>query len=756
MKEDRMRLRFIALAALFGLALLGTARPAQAADRTFDAGSLIIPMDLSYQATGMFQAYGLLNQLLKNGIRVYWMIDPNKTYHPVPCNTAGNTCAWDCRGDAPGIKCPYPTASPDFTATTTVVSSDTAVAPGTPVGTHAYRGGPFVIDAADRARALPIIAAWNDVAMTPRPVFRVVTVHEATAAFTGNVAKEMVAAPTIAVFADKNEDVATAYLRAAGIPQSNGQPFPAGKCNANGSDCGPGTVNPDLLHKSKIAGELGTCDNPNYDHKNGALWTADGLPAYCQIMSMHWDVSDRETVTCSPNCGTVCTGQAYTYHGHEVVAEVREFLKYPVHFFAECQAVNAYENLVPNPAYPYLDDPGREGHFLTTTGDPPLCPTGTCTGGAKFECVQGGCNGQACCLPKDIKEQGAGFLIAAQPSSNSLKVLRPEIPYNQFDGRFGTVGGSEPAYNLSTYLNTTYKNNRQVTLITGANGPGDQDVWMSGYLDGECDIVIFKDGGTQRSNHSCTSGKISYLGGHQFNTGTPVTSGGSMQGTRLFLNALFEADCVTSDGQPSFELTLSPKFIAVPGFPVEADVTVGFANQAIGFALDASFAELLPAGATAVTASGDGAIAAAGVTWAIGSISGAPAKVGDPPSSASYVTRLAFAAEGTYPITLELEYRVGTSTLTATRTFDLFVGVDSDGDGVPDVLDPFPDDPTRCGDHDGDGCDDCAPSCDDDGDGPGLDGGAPGGCCETGSNPAGPIALGLGLFVLIARPRRRR
>ena len=101
-------------------------------------------------------------------------------------------------------------------------------------------------------------------------------------------------------------------------------------------------------------------------------FTSDGVPAYCQIMSMHWGVNDRETVECEGgDCGAdqaSCGGKAITYHGHEVVAEVRAFLEFPVHFFAECQAVNAYENTVPNPAWPYLDDAGRMGHYLTTTG----------------------------------------------------------------------------------------------------------------------------------------------------------------------------------------------------------------------------------------------------------------------------------------------------------------------------------------------------------------------------------------------------
>src|SRR5678816_2780412 len=105
------------------LALVGTmslAGVAHAADKTFDPGSLIIPMDLPYQATGMFQAYGLVYQLLAHNVHVYWVIDPLKQWHAAPCNMAGNNCAWDCAIEGSGMKCPYPTASPDFTATVKV------------------------------------------------------------------------------------------------------------------------------------------------------------------------------------------------------------------------------------------------------------------------------------------------------------------------------------------------------------------------------------------------------------------------------------------------------------------------------------------------------------------------------------------------------------------------------------------------------------------------------------------------------------
>ena len=93
-------------------------RDGVAADRPFAAGTLIIPMDLSYQSRGMFQAYGLIYQLMKQGVHVHWVIDPNKTWHTAPCDTMANQCAWDCAIEGSGIKCPYPTASAAATVTT--------------------------------------------------------------------------------------------------------------------------------------------------------------------------------------------------------------------------------------------------------------------------------------------------------------------------------------------------------------------------------------------------------------------------------------------------------------------------------------------------------------------------------------------------------------------------------------------------------------------------------------------------------------
>lgn len=667
-----------------GAALLTlSATTARAEERSFAAGSLIVPMDLTYQDHGLLQAYGLLFRLLGEGVPVAWVIDADKTWHAAPCDTVGDLCAWDCAEEGSGVKCPYPTASPDFVASATVISdSDGVLAPGSVIGSHAYRGGPFVIAAADAARARPIIDAWN--ADTTRELFEVVSVHEATAAFTGNVQKDMVAAPTIAVFSDGNEDIATGYLRASGITQSNGMPFPPLRCGNAGTMCGPGTANPDMLTVASVAGDMGTCAAPSSDHQNGALFTAEGLPAYCQIMSMHWDVRDREAVQCDgddcPATQAACTDEVITYHGHEVVAEVRSFLKYPVHFFAECQAVNAYENTTPNPAWPYLDDDRRDGHFLTTTGTPPPCP---CTD-ARFECVVGGCAGADCCLPRNQKEQGAGFLIADRPADAELEVLRAGVAYNQMDGFFATVGGSEPAYNLSTYLGTAYKNDREVTFITGANGPGDQDLWMTGYADGTCDIGDPDDdvgGGGGGGGAACGTGKVSYLGGHAYAYDMPMSNARDAQGARLFLNALFEADCVTAEGQPRFALDLDgPLVVGSATLPATASYDVTFSNGGAAPALDGLLALGLPASITAVS---DGAtIDATGATWDVGAIGGDPGNAGDPASAGTRTARLTFPDYGDYEVTVGLSYRAGVSRLdVGPQTFTIRVTADTTPDG---------------------------------------------------------------------------
>ena len=62
------------LAVISMLLLVGS--PARAT--TFSKGSLIIPMDTTYQDNGMLKAYGLLFALLKADVPVHWVIKAKK------------------------------------------------------------------------------------------------------------------------------------------------------------------------------------------------------------------------------------------------------------------------------------------------------------------------------------------------------------------------------------------------------------------------------------------------------------------------------------------------------------------------------------------------------------------------------------------------------------------------------------------------------------------------------------------------------
>ena len=125
--------------------------------------------------------------------------------------------------------------------------------------------------------------------------------------------------------------------------------------------------------------------------------------------------------------------------------------------------------------------------------------------------------------------------------------------------------------------------------------------------------------------------------------------------------------------------------------------------------------------------SADGTVDGASVAWDLGSIG--PVGGTAPPAGGSRSFTARLTETGEHAFTGELTYRVGASTFTVGASVTVRVVPDRDGDGVPDEDDPFPDDPARCGDGNGDGCDDCDAACRADA-GAGLDGGPGGG--ETG------------------------
>ena len=212
----KRRYRIIALALSLMLMTQSFLLPTNqmyADDNTYGTGSLIIPMDTTYQNTGMWKAYGLLYALLQAGVPVAWGIDDAKTFN-----------------------------GPDFTATTTDLRT------GAPVGTYTYSGGPFIISSADAAAALPVIQAWW-LKFPGLPV-----VHQATADFIANVDMVLKSAPRIAN-EETNSGISIAYYNAAGIPDDNGEVWSGDS--------------PNVLDETEIANgalfEGSGCSRRNYD-----------------------------------------------------------------------------------------------------------------------------------------------------------------------------------------------------------------------------------------------------------------------------------------------------------------------------------------------------------------------------------------------------------------------------------------------------------------------------------------------------------
>lgn len=489
------------LAACSLLALMTSSGLASA--DTFPAGSIIIPMDTTHQDQGMFKAYGLVYQLLRSGVPVHWAIKQNKTV-----------------GEA------------DFVADATDLATNGSIV------AHGYRGGPWIISAADAMAALPIVQAWQS-------SHAETTAHLATSAITADVAKTLVAAPRVAMFADGNQKIARGYLQAAGIADSL-------------DDLTWPDSSPDMLDPAEVSGPTTT------SHSDGALFDEDGDPAYCQFMSMHWGVNDA-----------LSEG--------EVVAEVRQFLSHPTHFFAECQAVNAFEN---HPVH---------GFFLTPNG----------------------------------------FNVEGKP--NSVWNVTPDSPFAQLDGGFETVGGSEPAYSLP--LGDVYKGGGVSLLSAVGAMPGEHDVWMTGYLDGVCNSDV---------GHCFNLGKVSYLGGHSYKTDLPISDNPDSQGTRLFLNSLFDSECASAAGAPVVMVTVSaPSTVSAP----EVTYSLTYANTSGVPAYAAVLQNALPTGTSFVTASNGGSHDNGVVSWPLGNLGKA--------EGGTVTVTVALSSEGMYTNHAELLYDVG-------------------------------------------------------------------------------------------------
>ena len=195
-RRGRAAVAGAALLVVLAVVLGGLSGSSSAAPVSFNAGSLIIPMDTdtssiahtaANQDSGMWKAYGLVYKLLQNDIPVKWAV------------VDGKSLTTDIDVSVSNVKDKRTNAA---------------------LGAWAYRGGPFIIDSSHAAAASPIITAWW-AANSNFP-----NVHVAQAGFSADVRLNLTRAPRIANEAI-NAGITMAYYNAAGIPDSNGNPWTA-------------------------------------------------------------------------------------------------------------------------------------------------------------------------------------------------------------------------------------------------------------------------------------------------------------------------------------------------------------------------------------------------------------------------------------------------------------------------------------------------------------------------------------------------
>lgn len=193
-------LRFSRIVALFLVAMTFSTFSGEASNRTFPAGTYIIPMDSVYQPEadgGIFEAYGLVFDLLQNGATVYWMIDETKTSIDAPDITILNTTT------TPVVH--------GFTGTVLPVAITTTIQ---------YAGAPFVIVPGEglSQASVEAILSHSD--------WAAVEIHVADVPFTANVSRELKGVPPKVALLNNQESTTSgtgnaqileSYMSLAGI-----------------------------------------------------------------------------------------------------------------------------------------------------------------------------------------------------------------------------------------------------------------------------------------------------------------------------------------------------------------------------------------------------------------------------------------------------------------------------------------------------------------------------------------------------------
>ena len=500
------------LAAMFA-ALVAVPGNSPAGIVSFGSGSLIIPMDIGPggQDQGMLRAYGLVYELLRNGVPVSWAINPAK----------------GANGD-------------DFAIVAAAALRD--VRTGATLAPRSYRGGPFVIAAADAGVALPIIQSWQGTAGDQTTVHQFV----GSGSFNPNVDRLLVRAPRIAVLKDGNETIAFNNLNAAGIRDSVGAFWTASS--------------PDQLTEADVEGPTTAIDH------DGALLQPGSPPLarYGYLAVMHY---------------------IPTSHTDEVAQEVRFWLASSnlAHLFAQCEGARVFENAM-------------GGLYLTNAG---------------------------------LDDDG--------PATTNPANRVPSSPLAQMDGVFEADSGAVDSMAAKPSGGpSNYKTGVSTIINDAGSTPLQRIVLLTGRLDGVS-----------------TNGRVTYLAGHDYALGLPITSNPQTNGVRLFLNSIFATDVAATAEDVDLVLTkTAPPSVNTSEIPY----TITYQNPAtnVHVAENIQLQDAIPVGATYVNGSGvptpniDGAT----LTWNLSPLA--------PGQQATVTFRVAVTADRTYSNSATLRF----STLT--------------------------------------------------------------------------------------------
>jgi uncharacterized repeat protein (TIGR01451 family) len=215
---------------------------------------------------------------------------------------------------------------------------------------------------------------------------------------------------------------------------------------------------------------------------------------------------------------------------------------------------------------------------------------------------------------------------------------------------------------------------REQSAAGGMNGKA--DLWMTGFANFTGGVCTISESGLD-----CKSrGKVSYLGGHQYSTKTPISANGDSQGTRLFLNSLFEAECVTAQGAANVSVTArAPAYTSSPLVTFMLD----WNNVGAGVAVAARMTDTLPAGVSFVSASGGGTLLSGKVVWDLGDLA--------PGAAGSVSVTVSLPSYGSYSNSAVVTYKVGNNSKTnPSNTTTTIYGAEppdagADAGGQPDA-----------------------------------------------------------------------